>query len=89
MVRGRAKKISGNVQKIRSKSKGNVVVTFYQFGRKDHKKPDCRYYKVELKRKKNIGDKRKRIVRMKHITTLRTRTKRRPKQPLVSSLKNH
>ena len=31
----------------------------YQGGRKGHQKPDCRYYKAELERKKNKGDKKK------------------------------
>ena len=42
-----------------SKSKGKVEVTCYQCGRKGRKKPDCRYYKAELERKKNTGDKKK------------------------------
>ena len=29
------------------------------WGKKGHKKPDCRYYKAELERKKNSGDKKK------------------------------
>ena len=40
-------------------SKGKGDVTCYRCGRKGHKKPDCRYYKAELERKKNGGDKKK------------------------------
>ncbi|KAH7288390.1 hypothetical protein KP509_31G025000 [Ceratopteris richardii] len=50
---------SGSANRKRSKSKGKAEVTCYQCGRKGHKKPDCRYYKAELERKKNTGDKKK------------------------------
>ncbi|KAH7439944.1 hypothetical protein KP509_04G083400 [Ceratopteris richardii] len=59
VARGRTEKKSGNVQRNRSKSKGKAEVTCYQCGRKGHKKPDCRYYKAELERKKNTGNKKK------------------------------
>ncbi|KAH7297375.1 hypothetical protein KP509_26G066900 [Ceratopteris richardii] len=59
VARGRTKKKSGNVQRNRSKSKGKAEVTCYQCGRKGHKKPDCRFYKAELERKKNTGDRKK------------------------------
>ena len=59
VARGRTEKKSGNAQRNRSKSKGKGDVTCYQCGRKGHKKPDCRYYKAELERKKNTGEKKK------------------------------
>ncbi|KAH7416413.1 hypothetical protein KP509_14G090400 [Ceratopteris richardii] len=59
VARGRTEKKSGNVQRYRSKSKGKAEVTCYQCGRKGHKKPDCRYYKAELERKKNTFDRKK------------------------------
>ncbi|KAH7302046.1 hypothetical protein KP509_23G053800 [Ceratopteris richardii] len=59
VARGRTEKKSGNVQRNRSKSKGKAEVTCYQCGRKGHKKPDCRFYKAELERKKNTGDRKK------------------------------
>ncbi len=67
MVRGRTDKKNAYGQRNKSKSKerGNASkgkdsdVTCYQCGRKGHKKPDCRFYKAELERKKNAGDKKK------------------------------
>ncbi|MCO5567372.1 hypothetical protein L7F22_021062 [Adiantum nelumboides] len=66
MVRGRTEKKNAYAQRSKSKSKergnaskGKDDVTCYQCGRKGHKKPDCRYYKAELERKKNGGDKKK------------------------------
>mgnify|MGYP000016945791 CR=1 FL=1 len=67
MVRGRTDKRSNYAHRNKSKSqeRGNRSkvksndVTCYQCGRKGHKKPDCRYYKAELERKKNFGDKKK------------------------------
>ena len=52
-------KKSGNVHRSRCKNKGKAEVTCYQCGRKGRKKPDCRYYKAELERKKNTSDKKK------------------------------
>ena len=48
-------------QRNRSKSRGKGKqqdITCYQCGRKGHKKPDCRYYKMGLERKKNVGEKK-------------------------------
>ena len=67
MVRGRTDKRSSYVHRNKCKSKemGNSRksksndVTCYQCGKKGHMKPDCRYYKAELKRKKNFEDKKK------------------------------
>ncbi|KAH7422992.1 hypothetical protein KP509_12G034600 [Ceratopteris richardii] len=67
MVRGRTDKRSNNAQRKKSKSRerGNCSkgksndVTCYQCGSKGHKKPDCRYYKAQLKRKKNARDEKK------------------------------
>ena len=36
----------------RSKSKGKVEMICYQCGRKSHKKPNCRYHKAKLEKKK-------------------------------------
>ncbi|KAH7431388.1 hypothetical protein KP509_08G045900 [Ceratopteris richardii] len=67
MVRGRTDKRSNNAQRNKSKSrergngsKGkNNDATCYQCGGKGHKKPDCRYYKAQLERNRNAGDKKK------------------------------
>ena len=59
VTRGRTEKKSETVWQNRSKSKGKAEVTCYQCGGKGRKKPDCRYYKAELERKKNTGDKKK------------------------------
>ena len=88
VARGRTEKKSENVQRNRSKSKGKAEVTCHQCGRKGHTKPDCRYYKAEFERRTQVT-RRKNTARMKHITALRTRTKRRPMCPLVSSLRSH
>ena len=42
-----------------AKSKARMKVPCYQCGREGYKKPDCKYYKAELERKKNIGEKKK------------------------------
>ena len=81
-IRRKAKMYRGTL------AKAKACITCYQCGRKDHKKHDCVYYKAELERKRKVT-RRKMIVRMKHITTLRTRTKRRPMWPLTSSLRSH
>ncbi|MCO5576745.1 hypothetical protein L7F22_030563 [Adiantum nelumboides] len=61
-VRGRTEKRNhvANKGKSRSKSKGKSQdITCYQCGRKGHKKPDCRFYKQELERKKQQQGKKK------------------------------
>ena len=61
-IRGRYDKRNPNVgQRNRSKSRGKGKqqdITCYHCGRKGHKKPDCRYWKMELERKKNVGEKK-------------------------------
>ena len=67
MVSGRTAKTStyANRKKSKSQERGNSSkvkcndVTHYQCGRKGHKKPDCRYYKAKLERKKNSRYKKK------------------------------
>ena len=67
MVRGRTNKRSNYAHRNKSKSheRGNRSkvksndVTCYQCSKKSHKQPGCRYYKAELERKKNFGDKKK------------------------------
>ncbi|KAH7438914.1 hypothetical protein KP509_04G036700 [Ceratopteris richardii] len=61
-VRGRTlkKPNTGNKPRNRSKRKEKQQdVSCYQCGRKGHKKPDCRYYKKELERKKQANAKGK------------------------------
>ena len=87
MVRGRTDKRSNYAHRNKSKSqeRGNSSkvksndVTCYQCGRKGHKKPDFRYYKAELERKR-ILEIRKRTILM-HMTA--KRMKRRPIWPLM------
>ena len=60
VAQARTEKKSDNVQRNKCKSKGTAAeVTCYQCGSKGHKKPDCKYYKAELARRKNTGDKKK------------------------------
>ena len=59
VTRGIIEKQSETVQRNKNKRKGKAEVTCNQCCRKGHKKPDCRYYKAELERKTNIGDKKK------------------------------
>ena len=53
-------KNTGTKTQNRSKSKSrDKDVTYYQCGRKGHKKPDCRYFKKEQERKKESQEKKK------------------------------
>ena len=46
-----------NISKTRGKGKQQDI-TCYQCGRKGHEKLDCRYLKIELERKTNVGEKK-------------------------------
>lgn len=91
MVRGRTEKKNAYAQRSKSKSKergnaskGKGDVTCYQCGRKGHKKPDYRYYKAELERKKSDGDKRKEKKEVK--TDAQDNTKGKGKANVASSV---
>ena len=67
-----SEKRGDNSQRRQSKSKGKGAVTCYQCGIKGHKKPDCRYYKAALERKKSGSDKKKEISDKKKETKSKT-----------------
>ena len=63
ITRGRAATKNASMQRSRSKSKGKEI-TCFQCGRKGHKKPDCRFYKQELERRKNKKDTSEKISKL-------------------------
>ena len=92
VARGRTEKKSENVQRNRSKSKGKAEVTCYQCGRKGRKKPDCRYYKAELERKKNTGDKKKKDIENEARNNFKDKDKEKANvasNVIMSSLRSH